>query len=64
VDIERCVVLEDSPNGAASGNAAGALVVAVPQVVAVPAAPRRVQVTSLAGITPADLREMLDPAAG
>lgn len=64
VDIERCVVLEDSPSGAAAGNAAGALVVAVPQFVPVPPAPRRVEVGSLVGMTPATLRGLLDPAGG
>jgi HAD superfamily hydrolase (TIGR01509 family) len=54
----RCVVLEDSPPGAASGNASGALVVAIPQHVPIPAAPRRVQVDSLERLTPDALRRL------
>ncbi|GIH24762.1 haloacid dehalogenase [Acrocarpospora phusangensis] len=44
---ERCVVLEDSPNGVAAGTAAGCRVVAVPSVVPIPAAPGRLVVPSL-----------------
>ena len=47
VDARHCVVFEDSATGARSANAAGALVVAVPNLVPIPAAPRRVQVDSL-----------------
>jgi|SRR5215211_679626 len=47
VDTHDCVVLEDSITGARSGNAAGALVIAVPSRVAIPAAPRRHHVGSL-----------------
>ena len=47
VDARHCVVFEDSATGARSGNAAGALVVAVPNLVPIPAAPRRVQSRSL-----------------
>ena len=39
VDPRRCVVFEDSETGARSGNAAGALVVAVPNRVPIPDAP-------------------------
>ena len=39
VDARHCVVFEDSETGARSGNAAGALVVAVPNQVPIPAAP-------------------------
>ena len=51
-----CVVLEDSPTGAASANAAGAMVVAVPSVVAIAAAERRVVVPSLEAVDLAFLR--------
>ena len=52
VEPAACVVLEDSATGARSGNAAGAVVVGIPHVVAIPAAPRRVTVPTLAGLDP------------
>lgn len=52
VDARDCVVLEDSATGAKSGNAAGAVVVGIPHVVAIPAAPRRVTVPTLVGLDP------------
>ena len=60
VDPSRCVVLEDSPSGVASGEAAGCAVVAVPSVVGVvlEPAPRRMVVRTLADVTVADLREL------
>jgi HAD superfamily hydrolase (TIGR01509 family) len=48
VDARHCVVLEDSETGARAGNAAGAVVVAIPNKVPVSAAPRRIHVASLA----------------
>ena len=62
VDPRRCVVFEDSETGARSGNAAGALVVAVPNRVPIPDAPRRVQMASLADVDLADLARLLDEA--
>lgn len=59
VDPADCVVIEDSPGGTASGTAAGAFVVAVPQWVTIPEAPRRLVLESLAGVTPDTLRELL-----
>jgi HAD superfamily hydrolase (TIGR01509 family) len=51
-DPARCVALEDSPSGVASAAAAGCLVVAVPSLLPVPAAPPwRVVVDSLAEVT-------------
>jgi len=47
VDPARCVALEDSPNGVASAGAAGCLVIAVPSLLPVEAAPGRVVVSSL-----------------
>jgi HAD superfamily hydrolase (TIGR01509 family) len=47
VDPRRCVVVEDSPNGVAAAEAAGCLVVAVPGIVPIPAAPGRLVVSSL-----------------
>ncbi len=55
VDIHRCVVVEDSPTGVASGQASGALVLAVPHVVGIDAAARRRVVPSLDGVCLADL---------
>lgn len=57
VDPARCVVLEDSPSGVASGEAAGCAVVAVPSVAGVvfDPAPRRLVLPSLAGVSVGDL---------
>ena len=66
VDPQRCVVLEDSPSGVASGEAAGCAVLAVPSVegVAFPPAPRRLVVGSLADVVVADLADLaLRPTA-
>jgi HAD superfamily hydrolase (TIGR01509 family) len=57
-DPEQCVALEDSPNGVASATSAGCLVVAVPTLLAIPPAPRRLVVPSLNGITLATLRAL------
>jgi HAD superfamily hydrolase (TIGR01509 family) len=59
VDPADCVVIEDSPGGTASGTAAGAFVVAVPQWVTIPEAPRRLVLESLVGVTPDSLRQLL-----
>ena len=61
VDRARCVVLEDSPSGVASGEAAGCAVVAVPSVAGVHLEPgrRRLVVPTLADVTPADLRALV-----
>jgi HAD superfamily hydrolase (TIGR01509 family) len=55
---ERCVALEDSPNGVASATAAGCRVVAVPSLVPVPAAPGRVVVGSLPEVNLGMLRAL------
>ena len=64
VDPARCVVLEDSPTGAASGQAAGCAVVAVPSVagIVMTPGPRRLVVASLADVTVADLGRLATPA--
>ncbi len=62
VDARDCVVIEDSETGARSGNAAGALVLAVPNRVAIPAAPRRLPLRSLEGLEAADLGRLLERA--
>ena len=59
VDPADCIVVEDSPGGTASGTAAGAFVVAVPQWVTIPAAPRRLVVESLEPLSPDALRDLL-----
>lgn len=61
VDPARCVVIEDSPSGVASGEAAGCAVVAVPSVagVAFSATPRRLVAPSLARIGLNDLRALV-----
>ena len=64
VDTHECVVLEDSITGARSGNAAGALVIAVPSRVPIPPAPRRRHVTSLTELNAAAVAEWLEPANG
>ena len=57
VDPHDCVVLEDSPAGVHSGEAAGCAVVAVPSVagVALAPTPRRLVLPSLLGLDPAAL---------
>ncbi len=57
VPIERCIVIEDSPTGVASGQASGAFVLAVPHLVAIPEHERRHVITSLDGVTLARLRD-------
>jgi HAD superfamily hydrolase (TIGR01509 family) len=57
-DPARCVALEDSPSGVASATAAGCLVVAVPSLVPVPQAPRRLVAPSLTKVTLASLRAL------
>jgi HAD superfamily hydrolase (TIGR01509 family) len=54
-DPRRCAVLEDSPNGVASAEAAGCLTVAVPNQVPIPAADGRVVVASLTELSLAAL---------
>ncbi|MBB2899552.1 HAD superfamily hydrolase (TIGR01509 family) [Kineococcus radiotolerans] len=61
VDPARCVVLEDSPTGIASGEAAGCRVVACPHMVPIPPAPGRSRVASLAEV---DLVVLARVAAG
>ncbi len=58
----RCVVLEDSPAGVASAEAAGCAVIAVPSVVAIPAAARRIVVGSLLDVDLGVLQEAVTPS--
>jgi HAD superfamily hydrolase (TIGR01509 family) len=60
VDPADCVALEDSPNGAASASAAGCMVIAVPSVVAIEPAERRIVVPSLVGVDLDFLRSLFD----
>jgi HAD superfamily hydrolase (TIGR01509 family) len=60
VDARHCVVFEDSGTGARSGNAAGAVVIAIENVVPVPPAPRRVHVRSMVDLTPAAVARVLE----
>jgi HAD superfamily hydrolase (TIGR01509 family) len=65
VDPAQCVVLEDSPSGVASGEAAGCAVVAVPSVpgVAFEPGPRRLVRPSLHGLGLGDLSALVTAAA-
>ncbi len=55
----ECVAIEDSQTGVASAHAAGAAVVAVPNVVAIPPGPGRVVVDTLEGLSPAGLARLV-----
>ncbi len=59
VDPTQCVVIEDSNTGVQAGAAAGAYVIAVPQWVTIPEAPRRLVVDSLEPLSPESLRRLL-----
>ncbi|GAA0946446.1 HAD family phosphatase [Kribbella koreensis] len=59
VEPANCVVIEDSPGGTQAGTAAGAFVVAVPQWVTIPPAPRRLVLESLESLSPDALRDLL-----
>jgi HAD superfamily hydrolase (TIGR01509 family) len=59
VEAENCVVFEDSATGARSGNAAGALVLAVENLIPVPAAPRRVHLNSLSDLDVSAVHRLL-----
>ena len=59
MDPANCVVIEDSMTGTQAGTAAGMYVVAVPQWVTIPDAPRRLVVKSLEPLTPESLRALL-----
>lgn len=62
VDPAACVVIEDSATGAASGLAAGARVLGVPNVVALDAQPGMVVRDTLTGMTPAGLLDVFAEA--
>jgi beta-phosphoglucomutase-like phosphatase (HAD superfamily) len=58
-DPRACVALEDSPNGAASAEAAGCRLVAVPSLVPIPERPGRVVAASLRQVDLALLRRLV-----
>jgi HAD superfamily hydrolase (TIGR01509 family) len=64
VDPRRCVAIEDSPTGLASAEAAGCATVGVPHIVAIPAAPGRTVVGSLADLDIEVLREIVHRHTG
>ena len=63
VDPSRCVAVEDSPTGVQAAEAAGCVVVAVPdhRLVTIPPGPRRHVVRSLAAVDPAWLLSLATP---
>ncbi|HEV7196016.1 MAG TPA: HAD family phosphatase [Pedococcus sp.] len=62
VAVADCVAIEDSPTGVRSAVAAGVPTLAVPHVVPVPLTVGAVQVPSLLGLAPIDLRLLFDGA--
>lgn len=62
VEVTDCIAIEDSPTGVRSAVAAGVPTLAVPHVVPVPIIAGAVQAPSLRGLTPADLRLLVDKA--
>lgn len=58
VRADECIVLEDSPTGSRAGQAAGAWVVGIPNIVPLPVMARRTVIRTLEGITPAALYAM------
>ena len=62
VGLAESIAIEDSPTGVRSAVAAGVPTLAVPHVVPVPVTHGAVQVPSLAGLTPVDLRRLFDGA--
>jgi len=60
VAARDCVVFEDSPTGARSGNTAGAAVVAIENLVHIPPAPRRVHVRSMTELDAKEVARLLE----
>ncbi|MGW6410614.1 HAD family hydrolase [Streptomyces vinaceus] len=58
-DVRDCVAVEDSPDGAASAEAAGCPVLVVPSLLDVPPSPVRTFARSLEEVTPELLRDCL-----
>lgn len=59
VSITDCVVIEDSPTGVESGVASGAFVIAVPHMAPVRDIPRGMCVSTLSGVTLANVRSRM-----
>jgi HAD superfamily hydrolase (TIGR01509 family) len=59
VEASGCVAIEDSPTGATSAQAAGSLVVVVPNHVKVPTTSDMVTLSNLSGVTPEALATLL-----
>lgn len=64
VSVRDCIAIEDSPTGVRSAVSAGVPTLAVPHVVPVPSMVGAVQVPSLRGLEPRDLRALFDGARG
>ncbi len=60
VDVTASIAIEDSPTGAASAEAAGCLVITVPHAVPVPLTANRRELSTLSGVTLADLRRLAE----
>ncbi|MEV5986278.1 HAD-IA family hydrolase [Streptomyces sp. NPDC052051] len=60
VDPARCVAVEDTPTGVASAESAGCVVLAVPSLAPIEAAPGRTVLDSLERVTPERLRSMVN----
>lgn len=58
VAAEDCLVFEDSVTGSTAGQASGAWVIGVPNLIPLPVMPRRTVLRTLEGITPAALYAM------
>lgn len=59
VEPRACVAIEDSPTGADAGEAAGCLLVAVPNVVEIPRSPGRQHLPTLEGVNLDQLRTLM-----
>lgn len=60
VPPRRCVAVEDSPTGSSAAQAAGCVVLVVPNDVEVPSGTRRVHRDSLVGLTATELTQVWD----
>ena len=60
VDATACVAIEDSPTGIASAEAAGCVVVAVPNQLPIPETPHRIVLPTLRGVTPEQLGDYIE----
>jgi HAD superfamily hydrolase (TIGR01509 family) len=60
VDPGGCVAIEDSPTGVTSAEAAGCVVIAVPNQVPIPAAPTRTIIPDLTAVSVADLVALVE----